>query len=463
MTLRAADLRFLAPSPPRTAAILGGRTEEAEGFRAAGVEVVRAGATTEVDLVLGARRELRKARALRPRAAIVLGWPAVGAPSQNRRYLVTRGLDGPALAALEDGPVRRFLTGTWSTPTSHLGRARNRVVRHVGRGVANVAVSAPGGAVPYPLSAAQRALGLPLPTGWVLQFGRGDDLQRVVALAFAAGPAPTWVLKFSRVPGAPARGEFEQRVLAELEARAPAVAARATRVLGRLEIGGSDATVEPAAAGANMSGYLRTAPARGRHVLADQVICWAIELTSATVSRAPSHRAGRRPLLEELVGVEPGLLARLDGAATVLAHNDLGTWNILTDGRSFTIVDWESASIAGMPLWDVAYLATDILCELHGPTADEERVRWCAALWREELAVSARLSGYLRRAARAAGVADGDLAPLVASCWLHHRSSQQRRRRQLGRSAAAGYLGCFGARWSQDPTLGNAWRGFGAP
>lgn len=460
MTVRAADLRFLSPSPPRTAALLGGWAEAADAFRAAGVEVVTAAGGGEVDLVAGVRGDSSRT-AWRPKATIDRGWPSRGARHggwPGRRYLVTSGPEGPALAVDAASAARRFVAATWSRPTSVAGRVRNLAVRHLGGVAASVAVTAPGSTMPYPLSAATAALGLPAPTSWVVQFGRGDDLQRVVALAFAEEPSPSWVLKFSRVPGAPARGAVEQVVLRELEERAPAIAARATRVLGRLDIGGSDATVEPAAAGASMSAFLRTAPARQREGLACRVIEWAIGLASLTARPGGPRGAVVGPG-EALAGVGSEHLAVVRRAARVVAHNDLGTWNVLTDGRGFTVVDWESGSVAGFPIWDVAYLVTDVLCELHGPRPDTERVQWCAALWRGELAVSGQLALHLRRAASSAHVAEDELVALVVSCWAHHAASQGRRSRQLGRSAAAGYLGSFGSWWSGDPGLGPRWPG----
>lgn len=101
-------------------------------------------------------------------------------------------------------------------------------------------------------------------------------------------------------------------------------------------------------------------------------VAWLSSLAARTVDRRPAaelslalrdlhdrfaaiHRlpAPEATFLQDQVrAVErhPGTLP------TVMQHGDPGTWNLLVDDGTVAFLDWESAEVNGMPLWDLFHL-----------------------------------------------------------------------------------------------------------
>jgi hypothetical protein len=158
-------------------------------------------------------------------------------------------------------------------------------------------------------------------------------------------------------------------------------------------------------------------------------------------------------------GAPADLVERLPDVPAVLQHNDLGTWNIVTDGRAFMAIDWESARPAGMPLWDLCYFLADALPRLEGSADRDTYLNRTLTLFAGHSAHSALLFRWIREAVRALQIPPAAVGPLVTLCWLHHGLSADARTRALGASRAAplGHLGLMGPHWLVHPALGPSW------
>ena len=151
----------------------------------------------------------------------------------------------------------------------------------------------------------------------------------------------------------------------------------------------------------------------------------------------------------------------------VVQHGDLGLWNIVGHATGFTVIDWESARPAGLPLWDVAYFLADALGFLARPGADDERkLEAMIALLRGELDTSPVLFELLAAAASKARVPAESVGAVVTLGWLHHglsAAARTERRAGLGAGAASSTPALTRAlahRWLTDPELGTGWRAF---
>jgi hypothetical protein len=149
----------------------------------------------------------------------------------------------------------------------------------------------------------------------------------------------------------------------------------------------------------------------------------------------------------------------------VLVHNDVGTWNVVTDGRDgFGVIDWESATAHGLPLWDLSYFLADALTLLDtGRFAD--RTAALLRLFRGRSRWSGLLFENLRRAVRELAIAPEAVGPLVTLGWLHHGLSPARRRARLDTLAdgadpadGTGPIPPLAGPWLGDPELGAGWR-----
>jgi hypothetical protein len=464
--VRSADLRFLLPAPPSGAFVrLSGALspELPAALAASGVRLREAPSTADRSSAVFTDR--RADLAARGGADLVLverrgRSPVRPARGHVRRHLLLPGDRGPALLALASPQVRSYLATSWSRPSSWSGRLRNAALASpLGGLAASVTVVSDDAGPPYPISHALAGMAGGSVTGWVFVLRTGDDLQRVVALVFRDGDQPDVVVKFSRRPGGPERGRHEVTVLEELRRRAPGLASGATSVLRRGELGGSEFTVEQAAPGSVLSARLRGASLRRARV-SERVLSWSDELSRQTVHDDPAARDRwlHRALEPYSATATAGRVGR---APVVLAHQDLGSWNVVATEDDFVVVDWESASTAAPPLGDIAYLLTDLLVQAHGPADDPGRTAWARELWAGALPQSRELRSRMTAASAALSLDEDQTAALLTACWLHHGLSRQRRSLLLvSGSAAGGYLGELATLWCADPRLGVDWPGF---
>jgi hypothetical protein len=311
---------------------------------------------------------------------------------------------------------------------------------------------------PVLLQAAE-SLGVRSTGSWVLSLGTGDDLQRAVFHVLERRQ-PAWVVKFSRVPGFDASFLRDAAGLELARLAGGAAAAHAPGYLGRFAVDGLTASVETAAVGTQL---LRLLPARPLRLLAD-IADWTTRMALET-RRPAADLAPERARLRAMTAAEGSrslpadLVDRVPALPAVLQHNDLGSWNIISDGRGFTAVDWESAQAGGLPLWDLLYFAADVLPRLDGPADVDTLLARTLRIFAGESRHSRLLFRWVRDAASALQVPSPAWGPIAALCWLHHGRSASLREESLGEAVPVtpGHLARLAPAWLAHPGLGVDW------
>lgn len=469
------DTRFCLPDPPRSALVLGDLPGWAEGLAEAGIEVRASG---PADLVVAPASGVSEALASGSKAVLLEG-------PGGRRRLRRAGVRAAAMLVRPDAAAPRLLIplgereaaayaiAHWSAGDTRPRQLRNAVAARVAeRGllpelgpVVTVGATSGRSRPPYFLRAAE-PLGVPPAAGWFMTCGGTDHLSRNVFHVFPPGEeAPAWVLKLARLPGYDDPFRRDEIGLGLAAAAGEAVAGHAPRLVGRFQVEAVEASVETAARGARLYAAL-VAPGseatKLRHL--EAIAEWL--LTVARETATPPERLA--PELDRLVhdvvprwstcGVTAELVRALPPLPAVLQHNDMGCWNIVAGKAGFTVVDWESASRHGLPLWDLAYFLTDALGTLAGGR-DDDMLR----LLRGESARSPFLFGWIRRAARELAIPDHAVGPVVTLGWLHHGLSLGKRAEALeqmgaGDPVSPALVGRLAPVWLADPALGVEWK-----
>ena len=481
MSAALTDARFALPDPVHRAVVLGGLEGWAEPLTSAGIEVASAGAH---DLVIAPARLAREAFATGGRMVIVQGADASSharaAGMSPRRLLALPSVPDPvAFVPLPDPVPARYALEEMFVPTVRWKRARNSIVlpllsRGLAPGRAQLTVAAPGERPPFLLEAARR-FGTPAGARWLITPGRGDILARGTFHLFPEGEDhPSHVIKFSRVPGRTEPFDRDEHGLSVAAAGGEAVAAHAPRLLGRMEEAGVHASVETAARGRLLTGFLVSdRRERDRIAAIEQIADWLVRVAVDTASEPPAIQPELERLAREVVpawrdaGAGPELLDGLDRLPAVLQHNDLGTWNIMVTLGSFTAVDWESARRHGLPLWDLWYLLVDALAQIDRVTTLEGREQHFVRLFRGELRTSSLVFEWTRRAAKASNVPLDAVGRIATLCWAHHGLSLVNRLDDL-RSVVPGALPHYwlefskriALAWLREPGLGPRWDAF---
>jgi hypothetical protein len=468
MSLRAADLRFLLPAAPQTAAVVPPDAGLVGSLTRAGIRVLEPTAhDTALDVLVTSRAGRSNPLGLGARSVVVRGRPASLGRSRSRdrqvhRYVMAEASDGPTLLALDTPAVRRYLTRTWSRPSAVSGRVRNIILgTPLGALAANLLVASLDTGVPHPISEALPDDMLGSVSGWLMSCRAGDEMQRIILTVFVDGqPVPSAVIKFSRKAGAPVRAQAEMAMLDRISQLAPDLAGQTTRIVRSTMFGGSEVVVEAAATGGVLGNFLRTAPRRRTWPIAERVLAWIAALGVRTAHRSDVESARLRDDLDAAFG-DAAVGAHLEGLPLVLAHQDLGSWNIMINGDDFIVVDWESASKSGLPLADACYFATDALAEICGPKDLSKRPAWCADLWAGALPASSMLRRWISESAATLPLSIDRVPAIATACWLQHSLSRGKRE-ALAQSTSVGYsyLGELGRLWACDPRLGLDWAGF---
>ena len=487
MNLRGADLRFVLPHHVETTTVLlpahDVRVDPlSRSLEAAGVRV-HLGWTDDRaerarDLVVAAARDADRALRVSARAHLLLGRIRSNQlPANGRRGvpLMIRGavIRPETVVPISPPAALQYYLNRMSFPPMRAGRLRKRAFVAMTRGPVAPELLMPESAlatlvievaqprlVPAMVRAAE-ALGVPADAQWVLTLGRGDDLQRSVFHLLHNGQR-RWVLKFGRVPGAATSFDRDAAGLNFVRSFGGTTAAHAPIHLGCLQVGGHSGSVETAAPGRPLLELIGKRPLLP---LIDLIAAWVLQMNMTTAAPAAALQPERRRLERDVLpawrayGAPDDLVERLPAVPAVLQHNDLGTWNVVTDGRAFMAVDWESARPAGMPLWDLCYFLADALPRLQGPADRDTYLERALTLFAGRSPHSPLLFRWIRDAVRALQIPPAAVGPLVTLCWLHHGLSAEARTDALASSAAAplGHLALLGRHWLTHPDLGPSW------
>jgi hypothetical protein len=477
--VRRSDVRFVLSEPVLRVATVGGGDPWSLAFGGAGLELVdlvACNAAEPPDLV-AAPASAAAAAAASGAGAVVLEGRAPRAALEAAGYRVRHLVALPSaespevLVPADDGPVLRYVLRNWTVPRRRWKVARNRLLGRilplgVAPGLAVLTVGERACGAPF-LARAAAELGVPAGVRWFVAVSQGDALSRGVLHLFRPGEGePTWVLKFARVPGYTYPVDRDRHGL-ELACRAGGtVAAHAPRFLGRLEVDGLHATLETAAVGQRLPSLLASSTARSSKLDAVAAVAgWAIDVMRETAAPADALAAERARLAAEVGpewGLDGGVLERLSGVPAVLAHNDLGTWNIVSGREGFVALDWESAVEHGFPLWDLAYFLADASYQLDLGRLGLGRVEHFGRLFRGELARSGFVFDRIRDAAQALAIPADAVAPLVTLGWLSHGLSRVGRDIRLelhapGMGASSDEFSRMARLWLDDPALGADW------
>jgi hypothetical protein len=144
----------------------------------------------------------------------------------------------------------------------------------------------------------------------------------------------------------------------------------------------------------------------------------------------------RRFLEARIEAIHP-LIATLP---TVVQHGDAGIWNMLAqpDGGA-ALIDWESADVDGLPLWDLCYFLRTYAVAAHrarrGCHHLEALHELCLARSPFNDAAAKALQAYCERAS----VLPAAIDPLFYLCWMH-RALKEATRLHPSRLDGAHYL-----------------------
>lgn len=320
----------------------------------------------------------------------------------------------------------------WLVASKRWKRLRNRMLelllkRRIGvRRLPLVTVGARGDVTPYVVRAACETIGRRSMSGWLMTTGTGaSEEYRGVFHLFEPGHAePRMVVKFGRQPGATDPFDRDRRGLAAVYAAGAVAARHAPALIASFESEGLPASIESAAVGERLAPLLRgPGPTGDKEKVVERVAEWIVELGQST-ARLGALDDERRRLAEEVVpawlpfGADESLTDRIPDVPAVLQHNDLWSDNVIVDGEDFTVIDWEDARAAGLPLWDLVYFLADSLARLDGAFDDRARRRHFPALFRGEARSSQLLFKWVRAGVEACGVPHGAVGPIVTACWM---------------------------------------------
>jgi hypothetical protein len=317
---------------------------------------------------------------------------------------------------------------------------------------------------------------VPVDPEWLLVAGDGDDLQRALFVVVPAGEGTaSHVVKFSRRPDNTRPFERDEAGLRLAAAAGPVTRRHSPSHIGRGLTHAVPWSVETAAVGRPLWHLLRARAPRGRRLrLIDTIATWILQMNRETVSAPesiqPELRRLARDLADSTVSIAD-LTDRLGDVPGVLQHNDLGSWNVVGDWASFTVLDWESARRPGLPLWDLVYFLSDALVCLDRPRDRGQTLAATIRLLRGDSPDSVFLFTRVAAAAKELQLRPETIGPIVTLGWLHHARSAMIRATTLGvhlahdrRSPAPALadtptapLSAVAGRWLHDPQLGIEW------
>ncbi len=344
------------------------------------------------------------------------------------------------LVPLRGGEVRLLLRSVLPLPAAarRLAAAAARVpgwsrVAAEAWPVVGFVARRPGGRAPWSWLGGMGA-GVAAPDAVVAVRGwRGAD-DSVLLHLLAADGTHAAVAKVARAGAA----ADEAEILARLGGAAEAAGAGVPRVLGSGSVSGRRVTVLGVVPGRPAAEEVGSSAARARRVLL-RVAGWLEAWNRATTRTAPLGADElEREVLAPLRLLAPlladggayaarvrSLCARVEGRPLprVAAHGDLTLHNLLLDGASLGVVDWEGARDDGWPLTDLEYAAADAAAAAAGY---RDRARAWAECFRPGGAFAAELAGRRARLADALGIPPPFAELCRHACWLRHAADEHR-------------------------------------
>ncbi len=485
VSLHRVDPRFVLPHRVTRAVVLDGLEEWRAGLVSAGIEVLdESSRGGPPDVVVSPARLAREALSTRAHSIIVEGSRERqfrGGDYRAGRLLLRPTRERPTLALPLDQPASTsYALERWSVVDRRWKTARMRAARLlVSRGLfpswaSPVVTIATQTAGPPTLVAAAGDLGVPRDVSWFLTFGQGDALSRNAFQLFRDDShQPEWVLKFARVAGNSKRFDNDERGLRVAHLAGDPIAAHAPRMIGRFDAEGVHASLETAAVGRRLRDVFRTPGDRAVKLrLIERIAGWILELGRLTQTSAEGMAVERERLRNDVVpswselGVQPELVDNLPALPAVAQHNDLGTWNVVTDNSDFVVVDWENVREAALPLWDLLYFLGDAFVLLDGSDAPEHAPEQLPTrmvrLFAGEAPSSTLLFSWVRRAVEAAAVPPDAVGAIATLCWLSHSLSADVQNVDLAALTPRdpprlhGFEGLARA-WMAHPALGPSW------
>lgn len=304
---------------------------------------------------------------------------------------------------------------------------------------------------------------------WMALFGSGDDLARSAFLLFPKDERdPAFALKFARIPGLVEPFDQDERGL-EVAKSNPVLAERSPKLLARFDTAGLHASVETAAVGNKLIAELTGAGSRASKLRpVKRIVDWLIEAAGYPSGSADDLRT-------EIIRLEDGVFSKLprggagaaralDGLLPVAQHNDLGSWNIFVREDSFTAVDWESARLHALPLWDLLYFLCDALAIIDGAESVAEKEDHFVELSQGSLDSSRLYFESIDRYVRRSVIPNSSVGALATTCWLHHGESERGRKARLAEfeigEAWPNPSRGRASRWLQEEGLGPQWAAF---
>lgn len=464
MSLRAVDARFVLPHPLRRAVVLGDHPGWLDGLRRGGVEIVDD--ARSADAVLAPPEHAQAAFAAGAACVLVLGGRRLRGAA---RIAALPDLAAPELLVpVGSAHAARHAVSRWRAGDGAGARLRSgAAARALAHGIAlpgrpNVHVTATQPGPPLAVSLAADAAGLNGPQ-WYARFGVfANAHSRGAFFVFAdGGGEPALVVKFSRVPGLERLFDEDEAGLRIASDTGGSVAAIAPRLVGRFDLGGGlVASAETAARGATLATALRSSEPRMRRLAAVDAIAGRL----VAIARETRTRASWRS--EELDAYAQQSLtsderARLESLDAVFAHGDVHGENVLVDGGSFTLVDWESATATGPPLWDLLYFLASALAALDGVDSEDAREAHFASLFLGDIPSSETLFRWLRAGQAASSVPDDAVGPLATLLWSRLAALEVEHVRRVRETDAGGAdaepMQRRLRRWRDEPGLGTSW------
>ncbi len=175
--------------------------------------------------------------------------------------------------------------------------------------------------------------------------------------------------------------------------------------------------------------------------VAQAAVTWLTDLGAQTVTWQPAQAVAealqrlfeRFQALYNLPDAErdflAGQIAQLGEAAgefpLVFQHGDPGPWNMLVapDGR-VALLDWESAELQGMPLWDLLYFLRSYALNVSRGAGISARLEGVARHLLDESPLSAWIVGAVRDYCAQIGLGSQYVEPLYYTCWIHRALKQ---------------------------------------